>query len=454
MVRILPKSIAGRTTMALIAGVLLIMTISAAVFSLSLFDGARPLRPGRLIERVVSLTAIVNDVPAAVRPDVLSTVHHPGLVVRWVPHARARASVARDWTTAWVERRLRRALRRIGIGTVVVGHLQDPARPVGGLAFARAGPLVVWVELADGTWLNFAAAEEWHSFSRLIGFALAIVIVGGGITGLAVWVARKVTAPLGHFAAAAARLGTDVEAPPLSESGPTEIREAAEAFNLMQKRIRRFLEDRTLMVAAVSHDLRTPITRMRLRAEFIDDDEQRAKMLKDLDDMEAMIASTIAFAREETATEPRIEVDLGDLLEDVRSSLVDAGLTIRLERPDDVTYECRPMALKRAFANLIENAVTYGGSTVVGLADRDDHVVVTIDDDGPGIPEDEREKVFAPFYRLERSRSRDTGGTGLGLSVARTVIRGHGGDVTLTNRAEGGLRQMVVLPRPGERRPR
>ena len=348
-----------------------------------------------------------------------------------------------------LQRRLRRFAReRFDHGTVMVGH-----------EFGRD-------RLNRGTrhfhnWRNESVnrnrrclnvvdrfrTKKWHSEASLIYFALMFVIVGGGLTGLAVFVARWVSAPLGRFALAATRLGTDVDAPPMSEAGPTEIRRAAQAFNQMQRRVRHFMDERMHMLAAASHDLRTPITRLKLRAELIEDAEQRAKTLKDLDEMEAVIASTIAYAREETTNEPRTEVDLGRLIEEIRTDLAEAGHTVTVEGPARLVYVGRATALKRAFANLMGNAVTYGDAAVVRLGDEGGRVVITIEDSGPGIPQAELEKVFEPFYRLERSRSRETGGAGLGLAVARTVIRGHGGEVTLSNRAQGGLRQEVVLPR-------
>ena len=313
---------------------------------------------------------------------------------------------------------------------------------------ARKGRAQMWIELGDGTWLNIVPARAWHSESSLIYFGLMVVIVGGGLAGLAVFVARWVTAPLGRFATASARLGHDVDAPPLGESGPAEIRRAAQAFNQMQRRIRRFMDERMHMLAAASHDLRTPITRLKLRAELIEDAEQRAKTLKDLDEMEAVIASTIAYAREETTSEQTTAVDLARLVGEIRTDLAEAGHAVTVEGPATLVYEGRATALKRALANLIGNAVIYGGAAAVRLGGTGGGATITIEDSGPGIPEAEREKVFEPFYRLERSRSRETGGAGLGLSVARTVIRGHDGEVTLTNRAQGGLRQEVVLPRP------
>jgi signal transduction histidine kinase len=240
----------------------------------------------------------------------------------------------------------------------------------------------------------------------------------------------------------------DVKAPPLPEIGPAEVRQATRAFNEMQDRIRRFVEDRTQMVAAISHDLGTPITRLRLRAEFVEDQDQRNKMLADLDDMEKMVFSALAFARDEAAGEPRAMVDLRTLLQRVCDDLADAGHAVELAATEKaVPYECRPVALRRALANLVENAVNYGQRARVSLDSREDGVLIRIDDQGPGIPEELHEEVFKPFRRLETSRSRETGGTGLGLTVARTIIRAHGGDVTVRNREDGGLRVEVRLPR-------
>ncbi|WP_414532662.1 sensor histidine kinase [Magnetospirillum fulvum] len=200
------------------------------------------------------------------------------------------------------------------------------------------------------------------------------------------------------------------------------------------------------MLAAISHDLKTPITRLRLRAEFIEDDEQRAKMLADLAEMEQMIASTLAFARDDAASEPRQRLDLAAMVQGMLEDMEDMDIACSYTGPDSLVIAARPVALKRAIANLLDNAVKYGGRAGVGLASGGGEIRLTIDDDGPGIPEDSRERVFAPFFRLESSRSRDTGGTGLGLAVARAAIRAHGGDITLANRPEGGLRVTLTLP--------
>ncbi|AUN31577.1 two-component sensor histidine kinase [Niveispirillum cyanobacteriorum] len=278
-------------------------------------------------------------------------------------------------------------------------------------------------------------------FIASLGGSAAVAIL------LSAWVLGFTTRPLRRFAAAANRLGIDMNAPSLDEAGPREVRLAASAFNKMQRRLRAFVEDRTRMLAAVSHDLRTPLTRLRLRAEFIDDDVVRDKMLEDLSEMEAMIGSTLAFARDEAAKEAIEPLELNALLARLGEDMRDAGKPVGVApAPFSIPIVGRRMALRRALGNLMENAVKYGQTAQVALAVTGENVTITIDDEGPGIPEIEFENVFRPFFRLEASRSRDTGGTGLGLSVANDIIRAHGGEIRLSNRPEGGLRVIVVLP--------
>jgi signal transduction histidine kinase len=294
----------------------------------------------------------------------------------------------------------------------------------------------------------FSSTHSPDGGFRLMRFALWMALTAAVIAGLSLWAARRLTAPLARFVTAAERLGVDGTAAPLAETGPTELRAATRAINRMQERLSRFVEDRTRMVAAIGHDLRTPLTRLRLRVEFVDDPEIQRRILSDLGEMEAMINATLAFARDDAAHEPRVAADLADLLQSLCDDRSDAGAEAPYRGPAHLTVTCRPVALRRALANLIDNAINYGGRAEVALAALADHptVTITINDDGPGIPEAEQEKVFLPFYRLDPSRSRDTGGTGLGLAVARTIIRGHGGDITLANRPQGGLGVTVTLP--------
>jgi len=302
-------------------------------------------------------------------------------------------------------------------------------------------------QLKDGTWLKFHAPVTATDALREPGFLASLAGSAAVAILLSAWVLGFTTRPLRRFAAAANRLGVDMNAPTLEEAGPREVRLAAQAFNTMQRRLKAFVEDRTRMLAAISHDLRTPLTRLRLRAEFIDDDTAREKMLEDLAEMEAMIGATLAFAREEASQETIEPVQLDDMLGRMAENCRDSGHAVGFRTaPMPIRIMARRTALKRALGNLVDNAVKYGGSAELALARDGDSVAVTIDDNGPGIPEAEMENVFRPFYRIEGSRSRDTGGTGLGLSVANDVIRAHGGEIRLQNRPGGGLRVVVTLP--------
>jgi signal transduction histidine kinase len=228
------------------------------------------------------------------------------------------------------------------------------------------------------------------------------------------------------------------------------VAQAAAAFNGMASNIRRFVADRTQMLAAIGHDLRTPITRLRLRAEFLEDEEQQRRMLADLAEMEAMIAATLAFARDDAAAEPATAVDLAALARTVLDEAADAtpelAEQIAYAGPEHLVVALRPLAMKRALGNLVANALKYGAAARLTLDPRGAGAVIAIEDDGPGIPDAALEEVFQPFRRIEGSRNRETGGTGLGLTIARSILRAHGGEVTLHNREGRGLRVVATLP--------
>ena len=310
-----------------------------------------------------------------------------------------------------------------------------------------AEEVAAWLQLADGSWLTVTVDREALGSLWPLRFGLGLSVLTGGIALLAVWAARRVTVPLGRFAQAAGRLGTDVNAPPMAEAGPSEIVQAARAFNQMQERIQRLVDDRTRMLAAIAHDLRTVLTRLRLRAELIDDAEQQRKAIADLDAMATMLDETLAFARDDSAGEARQDVDLAALVRSLCDDLADVGQPVQYLGPDRLRFACRPVALRRALANLIDNAVKYGREAEVGLQTERDTIRLTIEDRGPGIPAAAREQVFQPFFRLEPSRSRATGGTGLGLAVARTIVHRHGGEIALDDRPGGGLVVRSPCPR-------
>ena len=306
---------------------------------------------------------------------------------------------------------------------------------------------VVQIRLRDGATVTFQQVlpEEVIAWpARLLLILLVLLVSVALLVALAV---RTLTRPLSILADAAAELGCDIRRPPLNETGPLEVRRAAQAFNTMQQRLIRYIEDRDRILAAVSHDLKTPITRLRLRTELLDDSPLRGKFQADLDDMQRMAQASLDFLRGGEYTEPMAPLDLNALLECVQEDAEDAGQQVRIAGVARQPLRCRPLALKRCLSNLVDNALKYGQRAEITVADTPERLVLTVRDDGPGIPATEWEQVFEPFYRLEGSRSRDTGGTGLGLSIARNIARAHGGELTLRNHPQGGLEAVLELPR-------
>ncbi|MSO89246.1 MAG: HAMP domain-containing protein [Rhodospirillaceae bacterium] len=306
--------------------------------------------------------------------------------------------------------------------------------------------ILISVRLADGSWINASTALLQIPGGTFTGVLGSTILMALAIVPLGIWLMRATTRPLRTFAQAAERLGRDVDAAPVPESGPSDVRRTVRAFNDMQSRIRQLLGERTQMLAALSHDLRTPLTRLRLRAELIEDDEQQERMLTDLREMEAMVNSALAYLRDDAAGEDMRRIDVASLLDTIASEASDRGCRVSVEKHAACVTIGRPLALKRAFSNLVDNAIKYGDRAQIALRIEDGAAVITIDDSGPGIPAGKEEVVFKPFIRLEPSRSRDTGGVGLGLSLARTVFRSHGGEVRLENLGGGGLRALVTLP--------
>ncbi|WP_434616381.1 ATP-binding protein [Azospirillum sp. B2RO_4] len=459
-----PDSLAARIALTVVLALLLTQAISALVYLTDRSEGPPIHGPNVLIQRITAIVQLVESTPPPGRERVVRAIDDPVLRVEWRPDRPPplAPNAISSGRFEGLKRRLSASLDTADRNILV--EVQRPPRGddrgddhphppfMGGDEPRRWGPHVrLSVRLGDGSWLSFTGGDPLAGPFGIVRFLLWMGAIAAVILLVSLLAARRVTAPLANFAAAAERLSVDGQADPLTEEGPRELRAATRAFNRMQARLARFVADRTQMLAAISHDLRTPITRLRLRAELVDDPEMQRRMLADLDEMEAMISATLAFARDDAQREPRGRFDLADLLQSLCDDRVDAGHRALYDGPAHVVAEGRPVALRRALANLMDNAIKYGGGFTVRLETGADgtnvsNALIHIDDDGPGIPEAEFEKVFAPFYRLERSRSRDTGGVGLGLSTARSIIRGHGGDVTLANRGEGGLRATVTLP--------
>lgn len=262
---------------------------------------------------------------------------------------------------------------------------------------------------------------------------------------LAYVVARMATQPLQHLAQAAKELGRNIEQPPLEERGPTEVRHAAAAFNAMQGQIRRYVQERTQMLAAITHDLQTPLTRIRLRLEKVQDQELQTRLVEDLSAVQAMIREGLDLARSLNSGEAMQRMDFDSILDSVCADATEAGQDVTLDGATNASILAQPNALRRCLVNLIDNAVKYGGYAHVSASRDHGTLLVQIKDGGPGIPEDLLEAVFNPFFRLEGSRSRDTGGTGIGLAIARNIAEKHGGKLGLRNHPEGGLVAMLEL---------
>lgn len=335
-------------------------------------------------------------------------------------------------------------LGRIGM---MLGSGVGPAFLEGLRADAALPRMSVAIELPDGDWLLASPGRpspRWlqHLF-KLSGMALLIVAVAG----LSVWTARSFLQPLTKLSQAAERLGREREPTPIEGMTIPEYAAIAHKFNEMQVRLKRFVDDRTQQLAAISHDLRTPLTRMRLFAEYVDD-AHRERLLGEIAQMETMISGCLAFAGEDASLEPHQTVDLASLLISLCDDVADAGGDALYDGPDHAYLPCQPIAMRRAFANLIDNGWRYGDRVRVSLQETDSALRVTVIDAGPGIDPEQYEHAFAPFRRLDEARARHAGGSGLGLSIARSVIRGHGGDIVLAPGVQGGLQVRVELPKP------
>jgi signal transduction histidine kinase len=300
-------------------------------------------------------------------------------------------------------------------------------------------------QLSNGLWLNAAYAKPLKKFIWLSPSTVSLAITAIMLAILAALVARRIARPMQRLTSAAESLGRGEQNGRIPEEGPDDIRRTAVAFNQMQERLTRFLADRTTMLAAIGHDLRTPITTMRLRTEFIADPETRARLLDTVNEMQAITDATLEFTQGEAVDEPTRPVDVAALVESICDDLADLGRDVHFSDGGVIPYRCRPAALRRATRNLIENALRYGDRAQVAVSDSPDGVDIVIEDSGPGIPEADIERMFQPFVRLEGSRNAGTGGIGLGLSIARTIARAHGGDVVLSNLPRG-LRALIHLP--------
>ncbi|MCY4549455.1 MAG: ATP-binding protein [Defluviicoccus sp.] len=450
--RLWPDTVAARIAVILMLALFAFLALSMLAYVRDRADATLHLFAHSVADRIVATVRLMEEVPAAGRGRLLASIDSPTLGVALSPDRPSFPP-----SEPGVEGFVRRHLAPLLAGRELLVSIPEarPWRRAG--RRGEAGPdllpsrrkAVIAVGLGDGSWAVFTAATELTSLRWAARMAAWLVVGGLFVVLFAAWVSRRVTRPVRRFSDAADRIGRDLfAAPPLPETGSPELRRAAHAFNRMQDRLRRLVEDRTLMLAAISHDLRTALTRLRLRIEFIGDGTQRARAEGDVAEMQAMLEATLAFARDEAVEEAHRPVDLASLAQTLCDNAADAGGVARYDGPDRLVLTCPPAAIRRALANLIDNAIAYGGEATVGLAEDERAVRIVVADRGPGIPEAQRELVFQPFRRLETSRSRETGGTGLGLSIARGAVRRCGGDIALGDRPGGGLEAVVTLPKP------
>jgi signal transduction histidine kinase len=450
--RVLPQSLFGRLVLVLLAGLILAQLLSTAI-SLSERDQALfSYSDEQWAQRDAAAVELMDSVSPAEQQRIASILTTPRLFVS--VSAQSPVNGEADEQAADFQGMLQKLLGPDRQVRVVVVQLTPAQVSQAQLVKPGSGPVdvprqhsVTEVQLKDGQWMSFDHPRPWHVSDRpwLLLLSLAILLVS--VILLSLLAVRWVTRPLSTLATAADELGRDIRHAPVPETGPTEVRRAARAFNDMQTQLLRYLEDRTRLLTAISHDLKTPITRMRLRAELLEDETLKGKLVRDLQDMENMTNSTLDFLRGleiEEATQP---LDLMALLESVQSDAAETGQQVSLQGNVRNSFTGRPQALRRCLENLIGNAVRYGKQAMISVEDDGKMITIRVRDAGKGIPEDQLEKVFEPYYRLEEARSQAGGGTGLGLGIARNIVTLHGGTLVLRNHPAGGLEAVLSLPR-------
>ena len=465
---LVPRSLFSRLVLVLLGGLLVAQLTSFAIHMHERGESLMQASGMQSAQRVADVVRLLESLNPSERRKIVSVLSAPPLTVSLDRGPIAQSDVFGDSgaRAALFATMLRRFL---GDGwpieaTVVDDAASNPAPMRGPMGGAKGGAglpfgqmmhmaaqptfsFVSQVRLHDGTLVTFDSRQSQETVSWPYRLLLSLVVLLAAVVVLSLVAVRWATRPLNALADAAEELGRNLDRPPLQESGPIEVVRAAHAFNTMQSRLKAHLRERTDVLAAMSHDLKTPVTRLRLRAELLTDPQLRLKFTKDLEEMESMVSAALDFLRGFERGESSKPVDMMALLESLQADMVEIGSQVSIEGRPLKPFPGKPGALKRCLANLIENAVKYGNSALIKVDDNDQRLEVRIQDEGPGIPLAELERVFDPFYRLERSRSRETGGTGLGLTIAKSIAEGHGGRLTLRNLNGRGLEARLVLPR-------
>jgi len=466
--RFLPRTLFGRVLAAMFCGLL---AVQAVGLWLMLEDRARfgeRLLNDYVAQRIAGIISILEATEPQERPRLVRvltgrltsyTLDQPWQAGGANESDQARAFLAR------MERELERPRPTQVLSISRVERLWsngDAREEAGGergeRAQARAarGPyllVVAQVRLADQSVLTIRRAlpppVNWPLRTLIL-----LTVLGLFVALLAGWALRRVTRPLASLADAASGLARDLNRPALAETGPLEVARVARAFNAMQRDLQRVIEARSQALAGVSHDLRLPLTRLRLRLEKLPEGDLRAKIDDDLAEMDALIGSTLEFLRAGSDAEKPARLNLNALIEAIVEDMEPLGARINVRGAASAPVVAQPQAIRRCLTNLLENARRYGGPDIdLQVAEEAGRLVIRVEDRGPGIPAADLDRVFEPYVRLDASRARHTGGTGLGLAIARAVARANGGDITLEARSGGGLSAVLVLPRPGGHEP-
>ena len=442
-------SMTGRVFITLLLGIVLTAALTQWAADTERQRAIEGVRDVHALERAEQLIMATEVVPASARLAYLAVANRPGLRLEEIKADLPHTDKPSEFASALASR-LGSAYRIASVDSRPVAcDAPPPNQPVFGPGSRpwRGACESVDVRLRDGELLRLSVLppRNWPisdktNLTWIIGLFLVSIAV------LAYVVARMTTRPLKQLAQAAKDLGNDINRAPLDLSGASEIRQASAAFNAMQARIRQYIFQRTQMLAAITHDLQTPLTRLRLRLEKVNDAELQERLIGDLSAMQAMVREGLELARSMDTTEAMHSLDVDSLLDSVCADASDSGQKVALHGSASVAVLGRPMSLRRCLVNLIDNAVKYGHQADVFVERMAGAVRIRVRDAGPGIAADELARVFEPFYRVETSRSRESGGTGLGLTIARNIAEQHGGTITLVNHAKGGLEVTLLLP--------
>lgn len=449
----IPDTVVSRAVAILAMALLVVHLVGYWAYSVGVTAIADRTRDHALAERLVSIKrAIAGNANHQERDRAAHALSSSSLEVHWSQVSLVLANAPLTERAEATAARLKELVPELGAEAFRIGFADDGAISSGDAEGYRH-MLLVSMRLDDQSWINFATPRLGAGLPpdhRMLALSACIGVV---IVVIAALLLSWLTKPLRTLANAAERFQLDIKPERIDERGPLEVRQAARAFNLMRERILTLVSERTQALAAVSHDLRTPITRVKLRAEMLDDIETRELIVADLAEMEDMVASTLEFLKGGESHEPRRIINLSSIAETLVDQFADSGRNIVFKGSGDATVLGQHLALKRVLSNLIGNALSFAQHVAVETRVDGERVELAVIDDGPGIPNDKLAAVFEPFFRLESSRNRQTGGVGLGLTIARSIAKAHGGDVMLHNRPEGGLRAVLTLPAAGASRP-